>query len=103
MFDSTPPAHSYIHIVVKNTFFFQEFRMLDTEKGRQLELSTVDRLLEQDLRNNSAWNHRWFVIHSTLGPNESLPDEVRGGSVIGGAWSLTLSLTRREKSDVVYI
>lgn len=58
--------------------------MLDTEKGRRLELSTVDRLLEQDLRNNSAWNHRWFVIHSTLGPNESLSNEVRSGGVKGG-------------------
>ncbi|PWN54443.1 protein prenylyltransferase [Violaceomyces palustris] len=26
------------------------------------ELEYVDRLLDEDIRNNSAWNHRWFVI-----------------------------------------
>ncbi|CAN0252181.1 unnamed protein product, partial [Ectocarpus fasciculatus] len=51
--------------------------MLDTQEGRNLELSVVDALLQQDLRNNSAWNHRWFVMHSPLGPKGSLSDEVR--------------------------
>lgn len=51
--------------------------MLDTEEGRNFELSVVDGLLQEDLRNNSAWNHRWFVLHSSLGSRETLPEEVR--------------------------
>lgn len=51
--------------------------MLDTQEGRNSELSVVDALLQQDLRNNSAWNHRWFVMHSPLGPKGLLSDEVR--------------------------
>lgn len=31
------------------------------------ELLFVDRLLREDLRNNSAWNHRHFVIRNTTG------------------------------------
>ena len=27
------------------------------------ELAYVERLLEEDIRNNSAWNQRWFVTH----------------------------------------
>ena len=50
--------------------------MVDTEEGRQVELSVVDSLLMQDLRNNSAWNHRWFVVHSALGSAGTLSDEV---------------------------
>lgn len=50
--------------------------MLDTEEGRKFELSVVDGLLQQDLRNNSAWNHRWFVLHSPLAAEETLSDEV---------------------------
>ena len=57
-------------------FFLQEFHMLDTEEGRQFELSVVDSLLNRDLRNNSAWNHRWFVLHSALGSAGTLSSEV---------------------------
>lgn len=31
------------------------------------ELEFVDKLLREDLRNNSAWNHRCFVITNTTG------------------------------------
>lgn len=57
-------------------FLLQEFHMVNTEEGRQSELSVVDSLLSRDLRNNSAWNHRWFVVHSTLGSTGTLSDEV---------------------------
>ena len=30
------------------------------------ELEYVDELLSIDLRNNSAWNHRYFVIENTV-------------------------------------
>jgi protein farnesyltransferase/geranylgeranyltransferase type-1 subunit alpha len=38
------------------------------------ELFFVDRLLKEDLRNNSAWNHRHFVISNTTGMRPSLGD-----------------------------
>lgn len=28
----------------------------------QAELEYVNELLESDVRNNSAWNHRWFTV-----------------------------------------
>ena len=31
------------------------------------ELDVVDELLTRDVRNNSAWNQRWFVIDNTTG------------------------------------
>ena len=56
--------------------------MLNTEEGQKFELSVVDGLLQEDLRNNSAWNHRWFVLHSSLASGETLPEEVRGVVVV---------------------
>ena len=32
----------------------------------------VDRLLEDDIRNNSAWNQRYFVITNTTGFTEEV-------------------------------
>lgn len=67
--------------------------MLDTDEGRQFELEVVDSLLNRDLRNNSAWNHRWFVMHSALGAKEALSDEVQNvvwGGGRGGMLSLFL-------------
>ncbi|PWZ00787.1 protein prenylyltransferase [Testicularia cyperi] len=31
------------------------------------ELAYVDQLLDQDIRNNSAWNHRWFCVFGRYG------------------------------------
>lgn len=42
-----------------NKYFY--FRLYDNE------LNYVDTLLEQDVRNNSAWNQRYFVINNTTG------------------------------------
>lgn len=33
-----------------------------TEKWEE-EMDFVDKLLKDDIRNNSAWNQRWFVVH----------------------------------------
>jgi hypothetical protein len=33
----------------------------------QNELRYVDRLLDDDIRNNSAWNQRYFVVNNTTG------------------------------------
>ena len=41
------------------------------------ELDYVEELLEEDLRNNSAWNQRYFVISMTSGfTNEVIEREV---------------------------
>ena len=34
------------------------------------ELQATHRLIVQDLRNNSAWNHRWFVLHRGQQPQQ---------------------------------
>lgn len=36
------------------------------------ELNYVDQLLEDDIRNNSAWNQRYFVINNTTGFTEEV-------------------------------
>ena len=36
------------------------------------ELEYVNRLLEDDIRNNSAWNQRYFVINNTTGFTEEV-------------------------------
>ena len=33
----------------------------------QGELGETERLIDEDLRNNSAWNHRWFVVFGRPG------------------------------------
>lgn len=38
------------------------------------ELSYVDELLTLDLRNNSAWNQRYFVISNTTGFTEDITE-----------------------------
>lgn len=36
------------------------------------ELNYVDQLLDDDIRNNSAWNQRYFVINNTTGFTEDV-------------------------------
>ena len=36
------------------------------------ELQYVDELLRDDLRNNSAWNQRFYVIYNTTGFTEEV-------------------------------
>lgn len=40
------------------------FRLFDGE------LEYVDKLLDEDIRNNSAWNQRYFVLNNTTGFTE---------------------------------
>lgn len=35
------------------------------------EVDYIDRLLQEDVRNNSAWNHRWFVLFGRYGLTSS--------------------------------
>lgn len=43
------------------------------------ELSYVDSLLSSDVRNNSAWNERWFVLQhiGTLKEEQKIAEEIR--------------------------
>lgn len=44
-----------------NLYSLQEYKLWDNE------LDFVENLLEEDVRNNSAWNQRHFVISHTTG------------------------------------
>lgn len=46
---------------VANIYSLQEYKLWDNE------LEFVENLLEDDVRNNSAWNQRHFVISHTTG------------------------------------
>lgn len=46
---------------VPNIYSLQEYKLWDNE------LEFVENLLEDDVRNNSAWNQRHFVISHTTG------------------------------------
>merc|ERR1712029_629466 len=54
----------------------QTFQLFDDE------LIFINGLLESDVRNNSAWNQRFFVITSTK--NENLKSSGGGGPVLSG-------------------
>ena len=42
------------------------------------ELDYINQLLGEDLRNNSAWNQRYFVVNNTTGfKNDVLEREVK--------------------------
>ena len=36
------------------------------------ELHYVDRLIQEDLRNNSAWNQRYFIVSNTTGFSDDI-------------------------------
>lgn len=48
-------------LLVSNVESLQEYKLWDNE------LEFVESLLEDDVRNNSAWNQRHFVISHTTG------------------------------------
>jgi len=43
------------------------------------ELDFIERLLEEDVRNNSAWNQRFFVVQHEAGDGD---DSVFGGALL---------------------
>ena len=46
------------------------------------ELPLLDSLLQEDRRNNSAWHHRWFVIHGhELSPTHAGKNEEEAAGV----------------------
>lgn len=40
------------------------------------ELDFVDRLISHDMRNNSAWNQRYFVINNSDPNNDTIEKEL---------------------------
>lgn len=48
-------------LLVSHIYSLQEYKLWDNE------LEFVENLLEDDVRNNSAWNQRHFVISHTTG------------------------------------
>lgn len=41
------------------------------------ELAFVDNLISQDMRNNSAWNQRYFVINNSNPNTETILEELK--------------------------
>lgn len=73
---SAPPHHVSGLFGLLRQWALARFNMWDRELG------FVEELLEDDVRNNSAWNHRWFVIESTTGVSVAMPLRGRHGGVL---------------------
>lgn len=59
-------------LFLNRQWIIKEFKLWDNE------LDYVDKLLEDDVRNNSAWNQRYFVINHTTGFTEDVvKDEIK--------------------------
>ncbi|EPS37100.1 hypothetical protein H072_9299 [Dactylellina haptotyla CBS 200.50] len=56
------------HVWTYRQWLVQRFQLFDEE-----ELAATASLLEEDVRNNSAWNHRYFIVLGRLG--EAGPEE----------------------------
>jgi Protein prenyltransferase, alpha subunit len=52
---------------VRKFIFIEHTELLSICRLFQNELQYVDQLLDDDIRNNSAWNQRYFVINNTTG------------------------------------
>ncbi|EWC44616.1 hypothetical protein DRE_06605 [Drechslerella stenobrocha 248] len=50
------------HVWTYRQWLIRRFGLFDEE-----ELAATAKLLEEDVRNNSAWNHRYFVVFGKLG------------------------------------
>ncbi|KAK6530026.1 CAAX geranylgeranyltransferase alpha subunit [Orbilia ellipsospora] len=54
------------HVWTYRQWLVQRFNLFDEE-----ELATTARLLEEDVRNNSAWNHRYFIVFGKPGTDSA--------------------------------
>jgi protein farnesyltransferase/geranylgeranyltransferase type-1 subunit alpha len=55
------------------------------------EHAAIDKLLEEDLRNNSAWNHRWFLTFGR--PNGSAA--LKNPAIVNKEWDWALKLAEK--------
>jgi protein farnesyltransferase/geranylgeranyltransferase type-1 subunit alpha len=46
------------HVWSYRQWLVRRFDLFDDQQ----EMQAVEDLLQQDIRNNSAWNHRWFLV-----------------------------------------
>ena len=50
------------HVWAYRQWLVEYFSLWPTSEGKGSELFFIDSLLTNDVRNNSAWNHRYFVL-----------------------------------------
>ncbi|KAK1343145.1 hypothetical protein QTO34_015920 [Cnephaeus nilssonii] len=62
--EEQPKRYQVWHHRQHRQWVTQEFKLWDNE------LQNVDQLLKKDVRNNSVWNQRYFVISNTTGYND---------------------------------
>jgi len=55
------------YYILHKFVFAERIKPLSVRRLFQNELQYVDWLLDDDIRNNSAWNQRYFVINNTTG------------------------------------
>ena len=55
------------HFDLHKFIFCEHTELLSVCRLFQNELQYVDRLLDDDIRNNSAWNQRYFVVNNITG------------------------------------
>ena len=69
--------YHYCYLNVNNVLYFRQWVIREFSLWEN-ELDYVNKLLVEDLRNNSAWNQRYFVINNTTGFTDDVVDrEVR--------------------------
>ena len=69
--------YHYCYLNVNNLLYFRQWVIREFSLWEN-ELDYVNKLLVEDLRNNSAWNQRYFVINNTTGFTDDVVDrEVR--------------------------
>jgi len=68
------------HVWSYRQWLVKRFNLWEGE-ARDREIKDIEELLEQDVRNNSAWNHRWFVIFGksadSFNENQTVDKEIK--------------------------
>lgn len=85
------------HVWCYRQWLVKRFGLWDSGNHEQAEgeLADMDRLIEKDVRNNSAWNHRFFVVCGDENAAGVKDVEVRDREI---RWAV-LSLHRMEQCN----
>ena len=65
------------HVWSYRQWLVKRFRFWDDEPRYTAELDYLNWLLKEDVRNNSAWNHRFFLIFGDDRPETPSPEVVQ--------------------------